>query len=146
MAWTYTGSPATSPVDLVRYRLGDVNPDNPLASDEECLQALRDEGNNAYLAAAAIAETKALSFLLRPSMEKRGDHVIQYQQQALAFQTFAETLRRQASIRTSTIDAGGISQGEKEAEERSGDRVPPFATVRLHEVHRDGSVWSEDDF
>jgi hypothetical protein len=106
---------------------------------------MADERGNSYLAAAAIAETKALAFLRRPAMEKRGEHVISWTAQAEAFQMLASTLRRQASLRTTTVYAGGLSQGEKDAEAQRGDRVRPFATVRLHE-RREESLYREEDW
>lgn len=142
--WTYTGNPLTSPIDAVHYHLGDVEPSTPLASDEECTYALRMEGGNVYLAAAAIAETKALAFLRRPAMEKRGDHTISWAQQAEAFQMLATTLRRQASIRTTTVYAGGISQAEKDAARQATDTVHPFARTDLHDSARPLSFDRED--
>jgi hypothetical protein len=125
--------PATSAVDLVRFRLGDVEPSNPLCSDEEILQALTDEHQDSWLAAATIAESKALSFLMRPTSEKRGERVVSYAAQAEAFQAFAQRIRLNASIRTTTIYAGGISEAEKQAARFPSDDVRPYARTRLHD-------------
>lgn len=133
MSWSYTGNPAGSALDLVRFRLGDVEGEYPIASDEECLQALSDAGGNSYLAAAAIAETKATVFLMRPTREKRGDRVIEWGEQALAFKTLAQTLRLAASLRTTTVYAGGIDQGEKDAARHDHSMTQPAFRTRLHE-------------
>ena|SRR5580765_3073466 len=136
MSWSYSGNPATSALDLVRFRLGDVEGDYPIASDEECLQALRDAGGNSYVAAAIIAESKATVFFMRPSREKRGDRWIEWQEQALAFQTLAKTLRMNANIQTTSVYGGGIDAAEREAERRDRSLNQPVFTTHLHDTTR----------
>ena len=136
MSWSYSGNPGGSGLDLVRFRLGDTDPSAPLASDEECLQALSDERGDSWLAAATIAESKALSFLWRATRERRGGRgvagrEIEYTQQAEVFKTLAATLRSQASIRTTGVYAGGIDQAEKDAARQDTTTVrPAFTTDR----------------
>ena len=132
MSWTYSGNPAASLVDETHYRLGDVSPDRPIATDEECAFALQEHRGNTYLAAAALAETKALEFLYRPTTVKRGDRTTSYADQAQAFLTLAKQLRQNASLATTTLYAGGLSRGEKDANRRERDLVQPFARVDLH--------------
>ena len=133
MTWTYVGNPLASDVSLVHFRLGDVDASNPLASDEECAQALVDARGNSYLAAAILAEAKALTLLMRPTRETRGDLTIEYRQQAEAFKLLADTLRRNANIANGGVYAGGIERGDKDANARDHSLVRPFATTHLHE-------------
>jgi hypothetical protein len=134
--WTYTGSPQINPIDLVHFRLGDTDPDNPIATDSECAQALADNGNNSWLAAATLAETKAAQLMRAPVTVRRGErgsgHTTQYSDPATWFLTLARTLRMNASIRTSTAYAGGLDVGEKESARRDQSLVQPFARKDLH--------------
>jgi hypothetical protein len=132
MSWTYSGNPAASAIDTVHYRLGDVSPDRPIATDEECAFALAEHGGNTWLAAAAVAETKALEFLYRPTTVKKGDRTTSYADQAQAFLTLARQLRANASLRTTTLYAGGQDVGEKDANRRDTSVVQPFARADLH--------------
>jgi hypothetical protein len=132
MAWTYSGNPAASGIDEVHYRLGDVNPSMPIATDEECAFALAEHRGNTWLAAAAVAETKALEFLYRPTTVKKGDRTTSYTDQAQAFMTLARQLRANASLRTTTLYAGGQDVGEKDANRRDTSLVQPFARADLH--------------
>jgi hypothetical protein len=141
MSWTYSGNPAASAVDETHYRLGDVNPSMPIATDEECAFALTEHRGNTYLAAAALAENKALEFLYRPTMVKKGDRSTSYADQAQAFLTLAKQLRNNASLATTTVYAGGLSRSEKDAARRDTETVQPFARVDLHTPH----TWRSDD-
>jgi hypothetical protein len=136
MAWTYSGNPAASLVDETHFRLGDVNPSMPIATDEECAFALAEHRGNTYLAAASLAENKALEFLYRPTTVKRGDRTTSYADQAQAFLTLAKQLRNNASLATTTVYAGGLSRGEKDSQRRDTDAVQPFARADLHTPHR----------
>jgi hypothetical protein len=131
-AWTYSGNPAASLVDETHYRLGDVNPSQPIATDEECAFALTEARGNTYLAAAALAENKAMEFLYRPTTVKKGDRTTSYADQAQAFLTLAKQLRNNASLATATPYAGALSRGEKASNRRDTDLVQPFARVDLH--------------
>lgn len=141
MAWTYSGNPAASPVALVHYRLGDVNPENPISTDEECVQALADNGGNAYLAAASLAETKAASFVYGQTPSSVGGGPVSVRTAAEDFLMLAQTLRLQATLKTAIAYAGGISEAEKQAAQRDFDRVQPFAHTRLHT----GRVFPDDE-
>jgi hypothetical protein len=129
MTWSYTGDPLSSALDLVRFRLGDTEPSMPLCTDEECLMALSDHRGNAYLAAAALLDTKAVA-LLRQSLTSGGKSAFG---EAEVFQTLAAHLRNQATIHSASVYAGGISRSDKQTQVRDRDRVKPFASVHLHE-------------
>jgi hypothetical protein len=134
MSWTYAGNPNAGPVDETHFLLGDVDPSNPLATDEECLKALEYTHGNAYLAAADLAETKALVFALRPTSVKRGDRSTSWGDAAAAFRNLAATLRMRASVHTATVYAGGLSHGEKYSAAHDAALVQPFARKDLHSL------------
>lgn len=129
MSFTYTGDPMSSPLDLVRYSLGDVEPSTPLCTDEECLYALSNAHGNAYLAAADLADTKALAFL-RPGA---GGTSREAYGQASAFRTLASHLRTLASVHSTAAYAGGISVSDKTQRATNNDTVRPAFTKHLHE-------------
>ena len=132
MSWTYSGNPGSSPIDETHYRLGDVSPEYPIATDEECAFALCEHGGNTYLAAAYLAETKAMEFLYKPSI-RRGDRWITYTDMANHFLTLARQLRNNASLRTTNIYVGGQSESEKKADRQNLDQVQPYMRTTLHQ-------------
>lgn len=137
MTWTYSGDPSLTPIDAVHYLIGDTNAASPLATDEECRYALRQEGQNAFLAAASLADTKARSFIHAPVSVKDGTTAINYGDQVKAWSMLAAELRTQASIRTSIgIYVGGQSVSEHQGDAHHNDLVQPFATTRLHDPAR----------
>src|SRR5262245_2648585 len=144
MAWTYAGNPSASPVDETHYRLGDVDGANPIATDEECAFALCENNGNTYLAAAALAEAKALTFVNRPTSIKRGDRTTTYGNGAEAYLMLARSLRLQASMQTTTMYAGGQSVTEKRADRLDTTLVQPFATVDLH-TPRPWRGWEDEE-
>ena len=133
MSYTYAGNPAASKVDEVHYRLGDVDASNPISTDEECAFALCEHGGNAYLAAAALAETKGMEFLYKPSI-RRGDRWVTYTDRANHFLTLARQLRNNASMATTNIYVGGQSESEKKADRHSLDQVQPYMRTTLHQT------------
>lgn len=132
MSYTYAGNPYASAIHEVHYRLGNTDPSNPVATDEEAAFALAESRGNTYLAAAMLAESKALEFVHRPAVVMRGDRTTQHRDQAQNFLMLAQTLRLQASIRTTTIYGGGLDAGEKQAGRADRGTVQPFARKDLH--------------
>lgn len=132
MSWTYSGNPNASAIDQTHFLLGDVRPDNPLATDEECSFALTQHRGNTYLAAASLAETKAYELMARPVEVKRGDRTTKYVDPVQAFFALAQRLRQNASLATSTVYAGGLDVSEKEADRLDLSLVQPFARKHLH--------------
>jgi hypothetical protein len=144
-AWTYSGNPNSSNIDATHYHLGDTLPSDPIATDEECAYALAQNRNHPMLAAAALAETKAAQFIMRPTMVRRGDRITSYgQDMAQAFLTLAKQLRNNASLATATVYAGAMSLGEKSSNRRETDLPQPFARVDLHSPRRYPSPEAEE--
>ena len=52
MAWNYTGNPASSNMDAVRFLIHDTDPGDQKLQDEEINWLLTEEGQNVYRAAA----------------------------------------------------------------------------------------------
>lgn len=110
--------------------MGDVDPSNPLCTDEECLFALSDSHGNAHLAAAALADAKALVLLRQPANISTRDA----REHVSAYRMLAATLRTQGTIHSTSVYAGGISVSDKRQQEQSQDRVKPAFTKHMHET------------
>ena len=132
MSWTYSGNPSASPVDATHHLLGDIDGSNPLCTDEECVFELCQNGQNPYLAAASLAEARALTFAMRPTLVKKGDRTTMWGNPSQLWLTLARELRAKTSIRTTSVYAGGQSIAEKQADRDQTDLPQPFATRTLH--------------
>jgi hypothetical protein len=132
MSYTYAGNPSASLVDATHYYLGNIDPSHPFATDEECLFGLACNKQNPLLAAADVAETKAAVFVHRPSSVTRNGRTVSYAQQAQNFLALAQSLRLKASIAGTTIYAGGLDVGERQAQRADLHTVQPFAHKDLH--------------
>ena len=75
---------------------------------------------------------------------RRGDRQTSYGDQAQAFLTLAQQLRRNASLATTTVYAGAMSVGEKSTVRRDTDLPQPFARVDLHTQKRWPSPEAEE--
>ncbi len=62
MTWTYSGNPASSLLDAVRYEIGDTKEPDPLLSNEEIQYELARSANDVLRAAAKCCETIAAQF------------------------------------------------------------------------------------
>ena len=135
MSYTYSGNPSSSKVDETHYRLGNTNPANPIATDEEVRFALANNGGNTWLAAAEIAENKSMEFLWQPTRVIRSDGSgVHRDNQADHFMVMARQLRLNATIATVTPGyVGGLSQSEHDADAQEAGLRQPFARKHLHE-------------
>lgn len=131
MSWTYSGDPANSAADAVRFLVQDTDSARPLATDEEIAWALSEHNDNAYRAAAAVA--RSLGAASGNVARKRvGEVTIAYDPEF--YRSLAAALEGQA-VRAVSPWAGGISHADKEARELDTDRVEPSFTRRLHRLH-----------
>lgn len=146
MSYTYSGNPNSSLIDATHYYLGDTNPADPLSTDEECAFALATNRQHPMLAAAALAETKAAQFIMRPTSVRRADRETRYMaDMAQAFLALAKQLRNNASLAVGTVYAGGQSHSEKIANRLDRDIPQPFARTDLHTSRRWGYVDAEEE-
>jgi hypothetical protein len=89
MAWTYSGSPSSSPLDEVRFLIGDTNVDDQLLANDEIAYLLSQNGADVY--AAAIGGVRGLIAKAARQVEtsrqvgdltltvKAGDRIAQYE-------------------------------------------------------------------
>lgn len=117
MAWSYSGNPADSPVDEIRFLIGDTDTLDQLLQNEE-IQFLYDTWFTIYgtvfYVAAICCETIAASYAREASHSADGVSVDLGQIQD-KFTKQAETLREQhASLLIGGVpDVGGVTAGEQ---------------------------------
>lgn len=111
MAWTYSGNPASSARDEIRFLVGDTDSDSPQLSDEEIdyiATTLPDKGvlypNMAAAASAAAAIAAKYAKLIDKSV---GSLSISYSQKHTQYTAMAKDL----STRASAGGAGRVPAG-----------------------------------
>jgi hypothetical protein len=129
---TYSGNPATSPLDEVRFLVGDTGPVFDLNNAEINYQFYivygfpfppgtpPAQGN--FLPAAYCAD--AIAALYRKMVDKTvGDLSISYSQMAKNFNDLAVRLRSRATLAGVPTYFGGLSRQQKNANDRNRDLV-----------------------
>src|SRR5688500_9078920 len=105
--WTYSGDPATSDKDAVRFLVGDTDIGDQLASDEELAYALS-RHPDVRLASALVCDAIAAKFS-RMADARVGDVSESASQRAAAYQTRADLLRTDAAM-TALPSFGGLTK------------------------------------
>jgi hypothetical protein len=119
--------PSDSPVDAVRFLLGDTGTP-PQLTDPEIEFAL-DQNANPYSAAAICARALAARYARR--VDTKFETIeSKYSQLRDSFEQLARSLDTQAKRRggLGTPIAGGLSKAEVETVQADSDRVKPFFT------------------
>lgn len=145
--WTYTGNPADSDKDRVRWLVGDVFDDDKQVSDEEITAAVTEAGNT-YDAAAEVCDHLATRFAreAQKSVSAGGglNTSVSLSERSRAYALRSQDLRRRAAVSVSGVHAGGITISGKDANRDDTDLVQPAFAVDLFEIagtetRRDGS-------
>lgn len=127
--WTYTGNPADSTADRVRWLCGDVFEDDPLVNDESIAAAISVEGD-AINAAASVCEHLSARFAREAtkSVSAGGglNTSVTYDQRSKAFAARAELLRERAAISSTMVYAGGLRRSDKVAAASDTDLLQPY--------------------
>lgn len=135
MAFTYTGDPTASDIEVVRFEIQDTDAAAPLLQDAEIAYAILDEtgltagspatltGGALYSAAARCCEVLVVNFT-RQADSEIGSLKTTYSAQAKNFADQAQRLRAKA-IGYNAPYAGGLSRGENESWSQDPDRVQP---------------------
>lgn len=140
--WTYSGSPATSTLDQVRFLITDTDERYQKISDEEILWTIQSVGN--YYSAAAICcrliavDRDATTVTVGDMSESRG-------LTAGELMTLADNYERRAALVGSVAVpfAGGVSVARKRENATDADRMPTRAT--LDEFSYRGPAWRRDE-
>lgn len=123
MSWSYSGNPASSEMNQVRFLVGDTDTNDQLVTNEEINWALTEGGP--YVAAAIVARTIAAKFARKADFEVSNDLKVSYSKQADAYNKLADNLEKKSGRVSALPYAGGISVADKETNEADTDRVEP---------------------
>lgn len=134
--WTYTGNPADSSKDRVRWLCGDTLDSDPQVSDEEIAAAVADEAN-VYDAAALVCDHLSARFAreAQRSLSAGGglNTSVSLSERSKAYAARAKVLRDKGATYAVGVHAGGISRSAVEANESDTDLVQPGFYVGMFE-------------
>ena len=126
--WTYSGDPASSNKDAVRWLIGDTNTNDQLACDEEINYALAETNDDVYLASAMVANSIAGKFAR--DAESAIDSVrVSLQQRYQQYSALASKLlndRKTFGATTSGLLITGKSISEMDSVDEDEDIPNPF--------------------
>ena len=139
MTWTYSGDPASSNRDAVRFLIRDTNESDQLLSDEEIAWLLSQNGSNVYKAAVAGAFTVSASFSDQAVTKTVGALSLSYQARSENYKNIARDLKAQYGVVGATFApfASGISRDDKETQESDTDWDKPAFTRNMHRNERE---------
>lgn len=124
--WSYSGNPASSNLDGVRFLCQDTNPNDPQLSDLE-INAILGWFVNIWRSAGNAAKQIEAKYA-RQVDKSVGDLHVSYSQRQKAYAELSAYLLRQADMRTSLPWAGGISHADKDLDRNNPDVVKPTFT------------------
>lgn len=128
--YTFSGDPATSSLDAVRFWIQDMGGPPWLVSDQAINYVLTGYPN-VLLAAAQICRSLAALFAQRVS-KRVGDLSINFSDKAKQYLALADDLEAQGSMSSIAPYAGGISHADRDAVDGDSDRVkPPFKSKQF---------------
>lgn len=128
MSWTYSGDPAASSRDAVRFHVGDTDPAWPMVKNEEIAYALTQQPN-VLLAAALVCDAIAAA-LIRQKEAAAVRGVALNIQRSDAYVAKAATLRQQAiTSGAPSFFAGGLTMSGKEALTSDSSAVQPSFSI-----------------
>lgn len=142
--WTYTGDPAYSTRDEVRFLVGDTDSSDKQVTDFEIAYAIT-QGGSARGAAVLIAKALASKYA-RLADRSIGDLSISYSQRVKNYLDMAQRLEKELAAGYGAIldvYAGGISIADKDTVEEDEDRVWPGLGIGMHDAPGTGTrTWA----
>lgn len=132
MSWEYSGNPAASAKDAVRFLVGDTDNSDPLLQDQEIIWLLG-MYNQAPINTAIRACEAIMTKFARMANETVGQVKIDFNQKYKAYQEMRAELQRRLATEDATPFAGGISISQKHVENQNRDRVLPDFTKHMQE-------------
>ena len=142
MTWTYSGNPADSDRDKVRFLVFDTDTNDQLLSNEE-IAWLLSEQTNVYLAAANAAEVIAAKFAKDITRSAVGLSAT-VGNRAQFYLDLADTLRDQGGTtnQRAEVFAGGLTVSGKDSLDSDSDAVQP--SFRIGEFDWNGGSEGQD--
>lgn len=106
MTWSYSGNPADSLKDAVRFEIGDTNPNDPLLQDEEIQYVLSQHNNHILWSAVKCCEIVMVN-LAREVNSTMGRSRVEASQKFKSYELIAKKLRARLISGSAPI-AGGL--------------------------------------
>lgn len=124
MSWSYSGNPASSDRDMVRFRIGDTIAATPLLTNEE-IDALLTTMTVTQTAIAS-AYSLAARYARMGGSKKVGDLSISYGDLAGQYRALARQLASEpASMTAASTWVGGVSYAERSTLRSDDDYIRP---------------------
>jgi hypothetical protein len=127
MSFSYSGDPSASPLDELRFWIGDTDSTDAQLSDQEVKYLLR-SNNDSVTAAAIEACRRLISKYSRYVDQKTGDIDIKYSQKIGQLEATISHIR--AGMNPVPY-AGGISQSDIETVQDDDDRQGPVFSLGM---------------
>lgn len=136
MSWTYGGNPANSPLEEVRFLVGDTIPGQTITlSDQEIeynialVYGATPPASGNFLPAAYCADFLQSKYAGQVDSKTVGKLSISFSNRAERFAKLAANLRRRATLAGAPIYAGGQTHSDKSIDENDTDIQQPGAKV-----------------
>lgn len=135
MSWSYSGDPSSSPLDEMRFVLGDTTPNTGLDPNNELLQ--NEEINYAltkypdFFTAAVVLCEAIIAKFTRLVDETTGDETVRASARALQYRRLSEDLRKKIGFTGALFYVGGTSKTENDRMDHDTDRVKPQFRVGI---------------
>jgi hypothetical protein len=130
MAFTWTGDPAASTIEQIRWEIDDIDSDNPKFADSE-IQYAYDQEHSIYKAAARLCEQLATKYA--DSVDRSlGPLRVALSQKMDFYSKRAKELRLRALVYAEPY-AGGISVSKEETFEEDSDLNQPYFETGMHD-------------
>lgn len=134
MTWSYSGNPASSSKDEVRFLAQDTVKTDPLLEDEEIDFLITQEGS-AQKAAIKAAQTIMAKFA-RFVDESVGQVKKSFSQRFGHYRDLVDDLNRHAAMRGAVPFAGALTETQKDVQEDNDDRIDPIFTRDMNDFTR----------
>lgn len=131
MSWTYSGNPAASNRDFVRFLTGQTSSDDAVIMNDEELSFLLVQRPNPYFAAAMAAERLAVRYGNTVRSKTVGDLTLNYGERETHYRTLSGELRRQGMTQNIRPFVGGSSISDVDARKEDTDRVQGAFSVGM---------------
>lgn len=142
MSWSYSGDPAASDLDEVRFLVGDTDTTDQLVSNEEVAWSIANSAGTIQ-AAATLCEALASKFA-REVDKSIGSLSVSAASRSGHFSARAAALRVQA-IALCEVFVGGLSISGKQALDLDADAVQPAFRVGQDDNPRAGGTTDDED-
>jgi hypothetical protein len=141
-AATYSGDPAASDRDRVRFEVGDTDCSAPILRDAE-IDALIADSGHVILAASQAAEKIAAKYAIKVDCSI-GSTRKAWSQLFTHYSKLAKTLKAKGARASVLPYVGGLSEDEKAADKEETDLVQPAFEVGMHDNPEVGAITAEE--